>query len=214
MLSLVSSLITIVINVAYIVDVLRHGLSGAALLVALPYLLPNVAPVVLLTASLFSKPIKTDDRWSMFFIALVASNAFAVLHFAGVSLVSPNVNVTISLVGQLATLALVPFYVLAIVTLGKQLTVMPEARKLVTRGPYAVSRHPLYVTYIIWFLLQILVAQSLVIVAMSTLMVVLLVLRARSEETILSSAFPADYQTYCRRVGWVGRWTPRFARVH
>ncbi len=47
-----------------------------------------------------------------------------------------------------ASLALVPFYVVAIVVLGKQLTVMPEARKLIARGPYAVSRHPLYVTYI------------------------------------------------------------------
>ncbi len=211
MLSLVSSLITIAINVAYIVDVVSHRQGSAALLVALPYLLSNLASVTMLTLSVFSKPIKADRRWSMFFISLVASNLFALLYFAGFSLVSPHLIKPLSLAAQIAIMALIPFYVLALVTLGKQLTVMPEARKLITRGPYSVSRHPLYVTYIIWFLLEIAVTQTLVMAALTALMVVLLVIRARSEEDLLASAFPAEYTEYAKRVGWVGRWSPKFA---
>ena len=204
MLSFASSLITIVINLAYVVDVARQHLGLAALLVALPYLLANFTSVLMLTLSLFSKPIKSDQRWSMFFVALLASNLFALLHFMGVELVSPNLNVPISLAGQIATLALIPFYVLSLVTLGRQLTVMPEARKLITRGPYSVSRHPLYVTYIAWHVLLVLVAQTLVVAALSALMIVLLVIRARGEEAVLASAFP-EYAQYRERVGWLGR---------
>ena len=204
MLSFASSLITIVINLAYVVDVAAQHLGLAALLVALPYLLANFTSVLMLTLSLFSKPIKSDQRWSMFFVALLASNLFALLHFMGVELVSPNLNVPISLAGQIATLALIPFYVLSLVTLGRQLTVMPEARKLITRGPYSVSRHPLYVTYIAWHVLLVLVAQTLVVAALSALMIVLLVIRARGEEAVLASAFP-EYAQYRERVGWLGR---------
>jgi len=211
MRALASTLITIALNVAYIVDVFRLQLGTAALLVALPFLLANLASVAMLMLSLGSKPIKTDERWSMFFVALLASNLAALLHFSGVELVNPNLVRSVSLAAQLTTIALVPFYVLATLTLGRQLTVVPEARKLITRGPYSLSRHPLYVTYIIWHVLQIGVAQSWVILAVSAVMVALLTIRARGEEALLASAFPAEYAEYRERVGWIGRWSPGFA---
>lgn len=211
MLSLVATLITIGVSVVYIVDVVTGGYGVPALIVALPYILANLATVVMLTASLFSKPLKSDRSWWIFFVSLVASNVFAVLHFSGVQLVNPNLNASVSLVAQLASLALVPFYVVAVVTLGKDLTVMPEARDLITRGPYSLSRHPLYVTYIVWFVLEIAIAQTWAVAATTALMVVLLVVRARREEQVLASAFPAEYAEYRSRVGWLGRWTPAFA---
>lgn len=210
MRALTASLITIVLNVAYIADVLRMHLGSAALLVALPFLLSNVASVSMLALSLRTKPIKTDERWLMFFAAVLASNLAAILHFSGVLLVNPDRLPTVSVASQIGIIALLPFYVMATVTLGRQLTVVPEARALITRGPYSVSRHPLYVTYIIWHLLQIGVAQTAVMALIAVVMVVLLAYRARGEEALLASAFPAEYAEYRDRVGWVGRWSPRF----
>ncbi len=212
MRSLAATLVTIVINVAYIVDVLLANDGSAALLIALPYLLSNGAAVVMLVASLFSKPIKTDERWTMLVAAVVASNAYAVLYFLGVPLVNPARIPWLAAIGVLGTLALVPMYAAGVWVLGAQLTVVPEARRLVTRWPYSISRHPLYVTYIAMFALQILIAQSLVIVVLSAVMVVLLYIRARAEEQVLAEAFPEEYREYADRVGWVGRWTPAFAR--
>ncbi len=49
------------------------------------------------------------------------------------------------------------------------------------------------------------------IAALTALMVVLLVIRARSEEALLASAFPTEYAEYRQRVGWVWHWSPKFA---
>lgn len=211
MKSLVASFITVVINFAYIVDVTRHNLGVAPLFLALPTVLRELTPVIMVAASLFSKPLKADERWSMFFVAVLASNMFVLLHFTGFQLVSPDRSIPIAIAAQLVTLALIPFYVYAVVILGRQLTVMPEARKLITRGPYAISRHPLYLIYIIWFVLQIAIAQTLVIVVLTAAIVALLVLRAQGEEALLARAFPAEWDEYSRRVGWIWRWSPPFA---
>jgi protein-S-isoprenylcysteine O-methyltransferase Ste14 len=211
MLGFISSVISIIIGLAYSVDVVVNGLGSAALLIALPYVVSNCAASLMIALSLFSKPIKADETWSMFFISLLASNLFAVLYVSGFLLVNPHLNVPVSIAGQLLTLALVPFYTMGVVALGKQMTVMPEARKLVTRGPYSVSRHPLYLTYIVWFALQIAIAQTVAVAVAAVIASALMVVRARREEEILASAFPSEYTEYSERVGWLGRWSPNFA---
>jgi protein-S-isoprenylcysteine O-methyltransferase Ste14 len=201
-----SNLITIVISGAYCVSVVWRNLDTVALLVALPYLLSALAPLIMLVASVFSRPIRTDERWRMFFIALIASNLFAVLHFAGVELVNPHRSLPLAFAATLATFALTPPYVYAVFVLGRQLTVMPEARKLITRGPYSISRHPLYAIYFLWFLLLIAIVQTLVILILAVAMIVLQLLRALAEEALLERTFPEEYAAYRRRVGWIWRW--------
>ncbi len=86
----------------------------------------------------------------------------------------------------------------ALVHLRRSFSILPEARELVTTGPYAVTRHPLYL------------AETVALVGLLAPLVnawVLLVvpflfgqwLRARWEEAVLGAQFP-EYAGYASRV--------------
>ncbi len=79
----------------------------------------------------------------------------------------------------------------------------PVARELVTSGPYAVARHPIYAAYAINCLGLILVRPSLALVIVLVCWAALTYLRLRYEERVLSEAFPA-YASYRERVGAFG----------
>lgn len=83
--------------------------------------------------------------------------------------------------------------------LGKSFSIMPEARSLVTSGPYAYARHPLYaVEFITLAGTAIQFAQPWA--ALLTLGVVLLqITRTIFEERVLTAAYP-EYESYRRRV--------------
>ncbi len=80
--------------------------------------------------------------------------------------------------------------VLTLSFLGRSLSVMPEARRLVTGGPYAVVRHPLYFCEILGLFAIVLQYRSLPAVALFVLCVGFQVARARWEEAVLARAFP------------------------
>ena len=83
--------------------------------------------------------------------------------------------------------------------LGKSFSIMPEARKLVTSGPYAYARHPLYaVEFITLAGTAIQFAQPWA--GLLALGVVLLqVTRTIFEERVLVAAYP-EYESYRARV--------------
>jgi protein-S-isoprenylcysteine O-methyltransferase Ste14 len=85
--------------------------------------------------------------------------------------------------------------VLVLWRLGKSFSIMPEARALVTSGPYARARHPLYGVEMI----TIIGSALLFIQPWSGLMalgvVALLVIRTIFEERVLSEAYP-EYAAY------------------
>jgi len=83
--------------------------------------------------------------------------------------------------------------------LGKSFSIMPEARRLVTGGPYAYARHPLYaVEFITLAGTAIQFAQPWA--ALLALGVVLLqVARTVFEERVLIAAYP-EYESYRQRV--------------
>lgn len=83
--------------------------------------------------------------------------------------------------------------------LGKSFSIMPEARRLVTRGPYAYARHPLYaVEFITLAGTAIQFAQPWA--GLLALGVVLLqITRTIFEERVLIAAYP-EYQNYRARV--------------
>jgi protein-S-isoprenylcysteine O-methyltransferase Ste14 len=84
--------------------------------------------------------------------------------------------------------------------LRRSFSIIPEARRLVTGGPYSLSRHPVYLGEIV----------AAVGINLATagwpgaLAVVYFIscelLRIRWEEGVLARAFPTDYPAYARRV--------------
>jgi protein-S-isoprenylcysteine O-methyltransferase Ste14 len=85
----------------------------------------------------------------------------------------------------------------------------PEARSLVTSGPFRFARHPIYAVYIVNFIGIWLHSVTPAFTAVMALWFVLLLIRVRYEERVLAEAFP-EYADYRRRVGAFG---PRFVVI-
>jgi protein-S-isoprenylcysteine O-methyltransferase Ste14 len=89
--------------------------------------------------------------------------------------------------------------------LGKAFSIMPEARRLITHGPYALVRHPLYVCEeiaVIGVFIQVVSPVALIILMAHA---VFQVRRMLNEERVLKAAFP-EYESYARQ-------TPRLIRM-
>jgi protein-S-isoprenylcysteine O-methyltransferase Ste14 len=82
--------------------------------------------------------------------------------------------------------------------LGKSFSIMPEARKLVTGGPYALVRHPLYTVEIITIAGTAMQFQAPWSWAVALVVVALLWVRSHFEEQVLASAYP-EYGEYRAR---------------
>lgn len=82
--------------------------------------------------------------------------------------------------------------------LGRSFSIMAEARKLVDRGPYAIVRHPLYVTEAIAVLGMVILHWSFVAVLAFVIQSALQLRRMHNEEKVLRAAFP-EYAAYAER---------------
>jgi protein-S-isoprenylcysteine O-methyltransferase Ste14 len=87
------------------------------------------------------------------------------------------------------------FAVYSLAYLGRSVSVLPESRKLVTGGPYAVVRHPLYLGEQIALMGVVLQAGSMWAVGAIVLQFGCQLYRMNCEEKILSGSFP-EYSAY------------------
>jgi protein-S-isoprenylcysteine O-methyltransferase Ste14 len=83
--------------------------------------------------------------------------------------------------------------------LRRSFSLEPEARTLVTSGPYRWARHPIYTVYLLINLGILLRHLTVPLALVMGLWVGLLLVRIRYEEGVLASAFP-EYPEYRRRV--------------
>jgi len=92
--------------------------------------------------------------------------------------------------------------------LGKAFSIMAEARRLVTHGPYRFVRHPLYVCEelaVIGTFIQVVSPLALIILIVQT---VFQFRRMAYEEQVLTATFP-EYEKYAQRtprllpLGWI-----------
>lgn len=82
----------------------------------------------------------------------------------------------------------------------------PAARGLVTRGPYAIARHPLYLAYLLSYAGVLIQRPTFAVAVTCVMWFAATVARIHYEEAILVAVFP-EYSKYRARVGAFG---PKF----
>ena len=87
------------------------------------------------------------------------------------------------------------FAVCAVLVLGRSISIVPQARQLVTRGPYAVVRHPLYLGEIVAMIGVTLQFFSVWALFLFALQCAFQLQRMKYEERLLIDAFP-EYRGY------------------
>jgi len=147
------------------------------------------------------RPAKgTDHRLAVIFIAFTGT--FSAI---GASFLPGGVRREgLILAGDILATAGLAYSVWGLAYLRRSFSIIPEARRLVTGGPYRLSRHPVYLGEIVTAIGINLATAGLPSALAVLFFVVCEVLRMRWEERVLSRAFPDEYPAYAARV-------PRYA---
>ncbi len=186
-------------------------------------LIPIVAHEVLVAISFLwrTKSNGQSGTWFARGIAYGATFAFPVLAML-VQMWQPqwlatDPNTHLTTVGGWLWICGSLFELRALWFLRRSFSIEPEARELVTKGPYIIARHPIYTSRILQYSGILLIRPSISLGLILAIWFVLMFARARFEEQVLRSAFP-DYEAYCRKVGMFGprlfhRTSPRRAAV-
>jgi protein-S-isoprenylcysteine O-methyltransferase Ste14 len=103
------------------------------------------------------------------------------------------------LTGDLIAVGFCVWLLISVLFLGRCFGVLPEARGLVTHGPYGVVRHPVYLGEIGACVGLAIAAPTIVNAALMSALVAAQVTRMKLEERALSSAFP-EYASYSKVV--------------
>jgi len=138
----------------------------------------------------------TDRRLAVIFIAFTGTFAAISASF----LPGGSRREGLILFGDILATAGLAYSVWGLAYLRRSFSIVPEARRLVTGGPYSLSRHPVYLGEIVTALgINIATGGWLSALAIAYFIVCEL-LRIGWEERILAQPFPAEYLLYARRV--------------
>jgi protein-S-isoprenylcysteine O-methyltransferase Ste14 len=142
----------------------------------------------------------TDHRLAVIFIAFTGTFSAIGASF----LPGGELHESLLLPADILATAGLAYAVWGLAYLRRSFSIIPEARRLVTGGPYALSRHPVYLGEIVAAIGINLATFGLPSALAVLYFVICEVLRMRWEEDVLSRAFPSEYPDYAARV-------PRYA---
>ena len=138
----------------------------------------------------------TDHRAAVIFIAF--SGTFAAI---GASFIPGGTRREgLVVVADVLATAGLAYSVWGLAYLRRSFSIIPEARRLVTGGPYRLSRHPVYLGEVTTAIGVNLATGGLLTAVAIAYFIGCELLRIRWEEEILAAAFPNDYPAYARRV--------------
>lgn len=167
-------------------------------------------------ALLFSRPpVAVPDRLDQVLIPIAMSFYFFLYGLVdhlpsalSANLFPPGIQGVVALVGFAVNIVGYAFAIWALCHLGRSFAILVAVRKVVTTGPYARMRHPIYLGYLIDLCGLQLASGSLGMLVLGAGFLVLLRLRARLEEKKLADADDA-YREYAARTGFL---FPRFRK--
>ncbi len=138
----------------------------------------------------------TDHRRTVIFIAF--SGTFAAISAS--FLPGGTRREGLVLVADVLATAGLAYSVWGLAYLRRSFSIIPEARRLVTGGPYSLSRHPVYLGEIATAIGVNLATAGWLSALAIVYFVVCELLRIRWEERILALTFPNEYPEYARSV--------------
>jgi protein-S-isoprenylcysteine O-methyltransferase Ste14 len=138
----------------------------------------------------------TDHRVAVVFIAFTGTFSAIVASF----LPGGGRHELLVLPADILATAGLAYAVWGLAYLRRSFSIIPEARRLVTGGPYAFSRHPVYLGEIVTAIGINLATGGWPSALAVLYFVICEVLRMRWEEGVLARAFPKEYPAYAARV--------------
>src|SRR5450756_2354623 len=138
----------------------------------------------------------TDHRAAVIFIAFTGTFSAIAAPF----LPGGGRHEGLVLAADLLGTAGLAYSVWGLAYLRRSFSIIPEARRLVTGGPYSLSRHPVYLGEIVAAIGINLATAGWPGALAVAYFIVCELLRIRWEEGVLARAFPDDYPAYSRRV--------------
>ena len=133
----------------------------------------------------------TTNSFAAKIIAVVAT----FIPFAFPVLSRPINNLDIMLFADVVMIFGMAITLCSLSVLGRSVSIIPQARSLVQRGPYRIVRHPLYLGELIAILGIVMARFSLSAMSLFCLLTALQIYRAMQEERLLAGTFP-EYKSY------------------